>query len=478
MAGLLFVGVATLLLVWSRLANLGTPFWNDEAKTALTYSAGGPRVIFDGDRYIPNNHVLFSLATWATRRTLGEFEAAYRLWSVIPALAAVGLVAWWARRSMGTATALLVVGLAAVSPVHHVLASQARGYGLAMLAGAGMLIGALLTDRRESTDGMALFACSGLVGIWTLPVFVLPFVAQAAVLFTRPRLRRITALVVSVVGVASLAFYSPLLRAIVEQSGQEFGDVLGWRNLVTAPYQHLFNPTIAVLFPDSIPSTRDVTIAAVTGAIVVLAVTRLLRENRFLLMNLVVPIAGTYVAFLIARFYVTPRFASFLLFHVLVLLAVGGSVVWTSVSRWRGPRVAALVAALVAFLMGSHEIVRETRLQAKQPWENSRMVAEIADATGIDRVYTNKGLFTLAYYVDDGRLRALPKSPEQYCYLRGDFIFVIVHRFGAEIPDLRCLRHRGGVRMDIPQQQNSPVGTRGRIEIWIVQPAMPVTPGN
>jgi hypothetical protein len=31
---------ATLLLCWSRLANLGTGFWNDEAYTALTPGSG------------------------------------------------------------------------------------------------------------------------------------------------------------------------------------------------------------------------------------------------------------------------------------------------------------------------------------------------------------------------------------------------------------------------------------------------------
>jgi hypothetical protein len=225
---------------------------------------------------------------------------------------------------------------------------------------------------------------------------------------------------------------------------------------------------------------HDVAVEIVASALVVLAVIRLVRENRFLLMNLVVPIAGTYVAFLVARFHVTPRFASFLFFHAVVLLAVGGSVVWSNVSGWRGFRVTALVVALLAFLIGSHDIVRETRLQAKQPWENSRMVAQISDATGIDRVYANKGLLSLSYYVDEGRLRALPKpdSPWQYCYLPGDFIFVIVHGFDAEIPDLRCLRWRGGVHMDIPQQQHPPVGARGRIEIWIVPPPTPATPAN
>jgi hypothetical protein len=422
----LFFGIATVLLVWSRLANLQTPFWNDEAVMALIYSAGGPDVIFDGDHYIPNNHVLFSLTTWVTRRTLGEFEAAYRLWSVVPALAAVGLVAWWARRSLGTATAVLVFGLAVVSPMHYFLAPQARGYGLAMLAGAGMLIGALRTDRQEAADGWVLFACSGIVGIWTLPVFALPFVAQVAVLLTRPRLRRMTVLVVGVVGAASLVFYSPLLRAILDESDQEFGDVLHWPDLVTAPYDHLFHPTIDVLIPDSILSlsTRDATVAiVVTSTVVLLAVIRLVRENRFLLMNLVVPIAGTYAAFLIGRFHVAPRFVSPLFFHVVVLLAVGGSVVWSSASRWRAPRVMALAA-------------------------------------GGERL----------------RLDQKPESSWRYCFLPGGFIFVIVHGWGAEIPDTSCLRYRGGVRMDIPQQQYSPVGARGQMEIWIVPPPTSATP--
>jgi hypothetical protein len=41
--------------------------------------------------------------------------------------------------------------------------------------------------------------------------------------------------------------------------------------------------------------------------------------------------------------------------------------------------------------------------------------------------------------------------------LADGFIFVVVHVFGAVIPDLRCLRQRGGVHMDVPQQQDSPV---------------------
>jgi hypothetical protein len=82
--------------------------------------------------------------------------------------------------------------------------------------------------------------------------------------------------------------------------------------------------------------------------------------------------------------------------------------------------VIAVAAALVAFLLGSRDIVRETRLQATQPWENAKMVAQMADETGIDRVYTNRVLLTLQYYVGKGRLMVLCPTPEsswRYCFL-------------------------------------------------------------
>ena len=79
-----------LVLVWSRLANLGTSFWGDEAYSAYYYADRGPHAIFFGT-YVPNNHVLFNLLNWVTTGAIGHFEAAYRIWSVVPGLAAVAL---------------------------------------------------------------------------------------------------------------------------------------------------------------------------------------------------------------------------------------------------------------------------------------------------------------------------------------------------------------------------------------------------
>src|SRR6478609_3318518 len=181
LAALIIICVSALVLVWSRLALVNNSLWYDEITTVQDYVSKGPRGIFFGT-YIPNNHVLFSLLTWATTEFVGHFEAAYRLWSVVPGLAAVGVVAWWSWRRLGPAAAAGVVVLFTVAPDHLLLTPQARGYGLGMLAGAGMLVAAArASDHADNVDVVA-FAAFGLIGIWTLPVFVLTFVAQGAAL--------------------------------------------------------------------------------------------------------------------------------------------------------------------------------------------------------------------------------------------------------------------------------------------------------
>ena len=79
------------MLVWSRLANLGTSFWSDEAYSAYYYAGRGPRGIWFGT-YVPNNHVLYNLLSWVTTGAVGRFEASYRIWSVVPGAAAVALI--------------------------------------------------------------------------------------------------------------------------------------------------------------------------------------------------------------------------------------------------------------------------------------------------------------------------------------------------------------------------------------------------
>ena len=141
--------VMGLVLVWSRLANLGTSFWSDEAYSAYYYvesraarhllrhlRAQQPRAL----QPVELGH--HRRASAGSRRRTGSGASC-------PALAAVALAAWWAWKRLGPIAATLVVVLATVSPVHLVLTPQARGYGLAMFAGVVMLIGAVRASDSE-----------------------------------------------------------------------------------------------------------------------------------------------------------------------------------------------------------------------------------------------------------------------------------------------------------------------------------------
>src|SRR5262249_6074988 len=118
------------VLAWTRIAPLSVGFWNDEAFSATNYIDGGPRAIFFAP-YVPNNHALFSLMAWITTKLFGRSEVAYRLPSVLPAIAAVVIVAGMAWRRLDPWTAVAFTALAVGSPVHLELGVQARGYGLA-----------------------------------------------------------------------------------------------------------------------------------------------------------------------------------------------------------------------------------------------------------------------------------------------------------------------------------------------------------
>lgn len=482
----LAVSVAALLLCWTRVANLGTSFWNDEAYTALKYADAGPGAIFRGAAYVPNNHVLFSLATWATTNVLGRSEAAYRIWSVVPGLAAVALVAWWARRFFDSITAVAVLVLATVSEVHLQLVPQARGYGLAMLAGAGILIGAVRADQLQRRDGLAIFALSGLVGICTLPVFVLAFISQGAVLLARRELRRATIATCALVGLASAIFYAPLLRGVLDQSDQEFGVRLRWYGFLTGPYRHLAEPTVRNLLPQLSSSLfTDVMVLLVTGVLVVLGVSRLLRRDPRLCLHLLVPVGGTYLILVVTRLYVAPRFTSFLLFHVLLVLAVGVSAVWHEASKQRIGLALVIAAASIGLFVGGRHIVTETRRQASEPWENFKAVRDIATSTHIDRVYSSgPPPWSLKYYVASKRLTPLSDDAlqsRQYCRLPRPYILVAPrkevqgHRWGKVLPDANCLRQTGAMEIRPLQQSEPHLGSRAPIDLWVA-PAEHQTP--
>src|SRR4051812_45538780 len=318
-----------LVLVWSRLANLGTSFWSDEAYSAYYYAGRGPRGIWFGD-YVPNDHVLYNLMSWVTTGALGRFEASYRIWSVVPGAAAVALIAWWAWKRIGMIAATSLVILATVSPVHLVLTPQARGYGLAMFAAVVMFIGAVRASDTKATRDVVLFAVGALVGIFTLPVFALAAIGQAGVLLWNKELRKRTLLACGAIALLTLAWYSTMLDGILSNSDQQFGRRLSIPEAITGAYHHLAAPTVANAMPFAMHSLLNnvATFLMITGLTVAAGFRLVRRDDRALLAHLLVPVFVTYFVLVAAHFYVQPRFASYLLFHVLVVLAIGVQQVW------------------------------------------------------------------------------------------------------------------------------------------------------
>jgi hypothetical protein len=207
---LVCLGVFALVLLWTRLVGLDQSLQNDEIFAVERYIVPGPDGTLFGD-YEPNDHVLFNLVTWVTTLGLGRSEALYRLWSVLPGMAAVGLLGWWCWGRLGRWTAVVFTLLAVVAPNHLELFKQARGYGLVTLAGAAMLV---VADRFELTGSrrwLAGWGTAAFVGVYTHFGIAPALAGQAGVMATRRDLRRSVFVATAIVTALALVGYAPLL---------------------------------------------------------------------------------------------------------------------------------------------------------------------------------------------------------------------------------------------------------------------------
>jgi hypothetical protein len=455
--------LAGTVLLWTRLLELDVSFWHDEVFTVLNYSSRGPDAIFFGESE-PNNHVLYSLLSWATTRLLGDSEEAYRLSSVVPAIAAVAALGWWSWRRLGVPTALVFAILAVTSRVHLDLSTQARGYGLAFLAAALMLIAADRLNLTGSSRALGAFAGAGLVGICTLYVFVLAFAGQALALLSKPALRRGVAAASAVVALAALVFYSPLFDDFAERRprGQELGS-----RAFTQPLEDLAAPSLQLLFSTGSRPALFAAVAAAFAAVGTVAVW--LRAGRGLAFALFVPPLFTYLIVGAAGIAVQPRYGSYLLFHVLLLIAAGVAELGGWLARPRALRpVTILVGVLLAFFASSR-ILDASAGRQELPLENFKDVAQVVDGIGIDRVVTDSARPEgLRYYIGDDRLRVLsPRRVERLvCTGSGPLVYVrqdfLLESHGRPA-DVGCLERRGATRVRIEQR-----GYGDFIDVWMI----------
>jgi hypothetical protein len=346
----ILIGLALTVLVWTRMLPLEQGYWGDELVSVVSYIDRGPSGIFG--HYVPNDHMLFELLEWATVAIVGNGSAAiHRFWAVFPAIAAVALMTWWLWRRLDRWVAAIFAVLATASPMTLDLGTEARGYGLGFLSGALMVIAADRFAWRQSRSALALFAVGALIGIWTLPVIVLPFLGIALVLLAHRALRRRVLGTVAFVGVASLFFYLPVIGDLFKSSEQQFGAKLPWYALITRPVQDLLTPNVSLLFP-----RLGVTVCAlIAGALLVVGLRALLRApERLLALLLIAPAVFTYTVLEFGRFYVVDTFSGAFQLSVLEIADRFTSFV--------------LLPLLVAVAVGLVDIGRRLALRAPVPW--------------------------------------------------------------------------------------------------------------
>jgi hypothetical protein len=190
-----------------------------------------------------------------------------------------------------------------------------------------------------------------------------------------------------------------------------------------------------------------------------------------LLASLVVPIIGTYVALVVSHLYVEPRFASYLLFHMIVLLALGVDAAWNLGRERRLLAPVAVLLALAVIGVGIRNAAVATS-DAEIPLEDFRTMAEIVEGTDVTPVLTNSSLLQgFDFYLGPGnysRLRDQSAANLVFCDESRAFVYVEHNWRSSATFDVDCLKARGATPINIEQRL-------GSFDVWIA-PAAADTP--
>jgi hypothetical protein len=328
------------ILCWTRLSGLDHGFWHDEVIAVDYFIRAGPREILAGAGF---SHELFGLLAWATGAIVGESEIAYRLWSVVPFLLGVVLVTVWLHIRMNPMAGVLFLFFATVSPLLLDITRQARGYGLAFLAMSVLIVAALEAERSGRTWTIIAFCVAGLVGTWTLPQVGIAFLATGAAMLTDRDLRWRAALGLGASSLAIGAWYAPHIGEV--RASAQIGDGIqidtAW--LFTAPIDQVLIP--AFLWIDGtvlVSGPRWLPVVLLAALIIGSSPLVRTRQTALLLSSGVI---ATVVPLWLAHAYVVPRFLSFLLVPLFILLATGMAAI-----LGRIPTHAAVVRTVVSLV--------------------------------------------------------------------------------------------------------------------------------
>jgi len=180
------IALITMLAIAVRWAPLFQPMRYDEAATWLDY-ASQPLARSLSDYRFPNNHLFHTLLVHVSAALFGSDPWALRLPAFIAGVLVVPLT-WAAGRALYSPSAgLLSAAMAATSASLTLYSTNARGYSILCCLTLLVVLTAARLPRRENAAGWALLALLGALGIWTVPVMLVPLAGVALWLWAEAR---------------------------------------------------------------------------------------------------------------------------------------------------------------------------------------------------------------------------------------------------------------------------------------------------
>ena len=455
-----YAALAAALLA-TRLLGLGHSLWLDEAHFVEHFVRAGPQQILTGGAL---SHQFYGVLDWLTASVIGESYVAFRLWSVIPFILGVALVTVWLHKRHDPIAGVLFLFLATVSPLLLDITRQARGYGLAFLAMAVVIVAALEARRSGRASAVVPLCAAGIVGAWTLPQVGIAFLATLAVLWIDRRLRWPVAIGFLASSAAIVAWYAPHLRQVQAASQMEAGAVqvhTTW--VVTAPIDQILLP--ALIWIDGAKISASVAwLPFVVLAVLVMGSSPFVRKRDSSTLILCAGPIATVVALWLADAYSAPRYLSFLLVPLFMLLASGAAAIFRSISERRAIlRTAVCLVAIavlaVHFAMLAPDVVR-------RPREANRETAQVIESRtpATTPVYASlKDTPGLDFYLDRP-FQVLESSEVVARVCESDRPLVYVTQpWAIRAVDVPCLQRDGVEHYRFVQYARG-----GEINVWLV----------
>jgi 4-amino-4-deoxy-L-arabinose transferase-like glycosyltransferase len=471
--------------VWMRLIDMKVSFWADEAQSAVVYVDGGLSNIYSTDLFSANNHVLFNILSWVTVAALGHDEPNYRIWSVVPSIAATVLLVWWTRRRVGKVAALILSGIFLTAPLLLYESVQARGYGLSLLGMTVVLVaGAEIEEHGPSRRWLVALVAGTVVGPAGQPTCVIGIALVILWLLRRRDLRWSVskAVVAALIGLAIVV--GPLLPTMVRVDARQVQNrantnvasaKLGPAAIVTGPAsigaytgQLLFSGTDYQACPGQCYTTARLAkwgwvlfLPALAG-IVALWYWR----RRGLLGLILCSLLGSFALIIVAQITVHDRFTLFLLPIYALLSAIGAAAAINAVALRGFPRPVLALAGVAALTFGAYRIYEFNQIIHDGPANDFSGLEDAFKGSGVPYAVTNlppSYNYGLRWYFGKQVVYETPTDLPSVLCRRGATLAFIQGVLPLTATELRCLRRRH------PSAEDFPGGGATLLRLWLVR---------